>query len=500
MRLLRWLGSGFPGWRTLGLHALSGAAVALGQAPLSAWYLALPALVWALSRIVSAPTTAQAAWAGWFVGAGYFAASLNWIVSPFFVDPWVYGWMAPFAVVLMAFGLGLFWAAAAGAAAVLPVRNRPLALAACLGAAEMVRGVVLTGFPWALVGHFWHDWPVVQAVALVGATGLTVLTLAVAVLPLLHRRAGTTALVGMVALATVWGWQREAGPDPDGRMVRLRLVQPNAEQHLKWDPEQAQILFQRQLDLTRAGTPADLTIWPETSVPYLLEYSPEVGPIISGASGGAKVAIGIQRVEGDRGWNSLRVIEGAGEVTATYDKFHLVPFGEYMPLGDLMQDWFGIGAFAAQVGNGYSAGTGPVVLDLGPKLGRVLPLICYEAVFPGIPRGVNTRPDWMLQITNDAWFGTLTGPFQHFEQSRLRAIEMGLPLLRVGNTGVTAVIDARGNVRDRLPFGITGSLDVASIPGALSATPYALWGDWPAILALFGLFLLAWGGLGRRKA
>jgi apolipoprotein N-acyltransferase len=164
----------------------------------------------------------------------------------------------------------------------------------------------------------------------------------------------------------------------------------------------------------------------------------------------------------------------------------LVPFGEYMPFGDLLYRWFGIGAFAAQVGNSYSAGGGPAVLDLGPEIGRVLPLICYEAVFPGIPRAV-ARPDWMLQVTNDAWFGTLTGPFQHFQQARVRAIEMGLPLVRVANTGVTAVIGPRGEGVGRLPFGVAAKLDVPMLPGALPATPYARWGDLVAWLLLAGL-------------
>jgi apolipoprotein N-acyltransferase len=480
----------------VGLDVLAGVLVAAGQAPLSAWYLAFPALVWAMARMLR---PAGAGWAGLFVGAGYFGTSLTWIVSPFLIDPVVYGWMAPFAVVLMAFGFGLFWALAAAVASAVPCRPalRPLALAAGLAAVEMARGVVLTGFPWALVGHMWHDTPLVQAVALVGATGLTVLTLALAALPLVEGRWGAVSVAAMLGTGTVLGLWRLDQPDPPARAASLRLVQPNAEQHLKWDPDQARVLFQRQLDFTRADTPADLTIWPETAVPYLLEYSPEVAPIIAGAAGGRKVAVGIQRVEGERGWNSLRVIEGAGEVTATYDKFHLVPFGEYMPLGDLMQDWFGIGAFAAQVGNGYSAGTGPQVIDLGAGLGRVLPLICYEAVFPYIPRTAPQRPDWMLQITNDAWFGTLTGPFQHFHQARLRAVEMGLPLIRVANTGVTAVIDAHGRVLQDLPFGTAGYLDVAAIPGALPPTPYARWGEIPALLLLAGLFTLTFR---RRKA
>ncbi|MDP2080697.1 MAG: apolipoprotein N-acyltransferase [Pseudotabrizicola sp.] len=489
MSLRRRLIGAVPDRRVAALDVLAGAAIALGQAPLSAWYLAFPALIWAMARMMRPASVAGSFWAGLLVGAGYFGASLNWIVSPFFIDPWVYGWMAPFAVVLMAFGFGLFWGVANAVACRFVLR--PLALAAALGAVELLRGYILTGFPWALVGHMWHGVPVLQTVALWGATGLTVVTLALAALPLIGRWWGAgVAAVALVAGMSFGLWHL-GQPEPAPRAASLRLVQPNAEQHLKWNPDQARILFQRQLDLTRDGSPADMTIWPETAVPYLLEFSPEVAPIITAASGGNKVAIGIQRVEGDRGWNSLRVLEGEGALTATYDKFHLVPFGEYMPMGDLLQEWFGIGAFAAQVGNGYSAGTGPQVLDLGPELGSVLPLICYEAVFPQIPRGASVRPDWMLQITNDAWFGTLTGPFQHFEQARMRAIEQGLPLIRVANTGVTAVIDARGRVVQALPFGTAGYLDVPSVPGALGVTPYAVWGEGPAIVAILMLFGLS---------
>ena len=154
------------------------------------------------------------------------------------------------------------------------------------------------------------------------------------------------------------------------------------------------------------------------------------------------MALGVQRAEEGRYWNSLAVIEPDGTVSQTYDKHHLVPFGEYMPLGDLAYEWFGLSAFAAQHGAGYTAGTGPKLLDFGPVMGRALPLICYEAVFPQDVNAAPERPDWLMQITNDAWFGTLTGPFQHAAQARLRAVEMGLPLVRVANTGVTGVTAA----------------------------------------------------------
>ncbi len=221
----------------------------------------------------------------------------------------------------------------------------------------------------------------------------------------------------------------------------------------------------------------------------MLEYAPSVAGMITAASGGRPVAVGIQREAAGRFYNSLRVLQGDGAEAARYDKHHLVPFGEYLPFGDLAYRWFGITAFAAQTGAAYSAGPGPAVLDLG-RFGKVLPLICYEAIFP---RGVNRAPeraDWMLQVTNDAWFGVWSGPFQHFDQARLRAVEQGLPLVRVANTGVTAVIDARGRVEADLPFGEMAVLD-ATIPGALPPTLYARWGDLPVWLLLAGIAGLA---------
>jgi apolipoprotein N-acyltransferase len=184
-------------------------------------------------------------------------------------------------------------------------------------------------------------------------------------------------------------------------------------------------------------------------------------------------------------------------VVQLYDKHHLVPFGEYIPFGDLAFDLFGLSAFAAQQGAGYSAGPGAVVLDLGPTLGSILPLICYEAVFPQDLRAASRtglgRADWILQITNDAWFGKLTGPWQHLAQARLRAIEQGLPLLRAANTGVSAVIDARGRVVAEIPLGMRAFVD-AALPPALPPTPYARFGDWPLLLLLAGLgaALLIW--------
>lgn len=466
--------------------AVAGVGMASGQAPLGWWWLALPALALFLHLVATAPH--GRGWLAWFGGAGYFGAALAWIVEPFLIAPEVYGWMAPFAVVFLSFGLALFWMVAAFAARGLFAL---MWLALALTVAELARGYVLTGFPWAMIGHVWIGHAPAQVAALIGPSGLTLATLVAAALLAMRRVVPVATGVALVAVGFGFGMWREAQPEPTARMALLRLVQPNAEQGLKWDPVEARQFFDRQLAFTAAGSRPDLTIWPETAVPYLLEDNPVVGEMIAEAGRGSPVAVGVQRVAGRQFWNSLAVIGAGGRVTASYDKHHLVPFGEYIPFGDVMYDLFGLVAFAAQQGNGYSPGSGPAVLDLGGDLGKALPLICYEAIFPQDLRAAPERADWILQITNDAWFGTWSGPFQHLAQARLRAIEQGLPLVRVANTGVTAVIDARGRIVDSLPMGEAGYLD-ARLPGALPPTIYSRWGEGPVLLLLLGLVLGLW--------
>ncbi len=457
-----------------------GVVSAAGQAPLGIWGLTLIGLGGLFYMIGAQSNRPRAALVGWFGGAGYFCASLSWIISPFFVDAPHDAWMAPFALVFMGFGLALFWGLAAA------LGRRSLGLVLALTAAELARGYVLTGFPWALIGHVWIDTPVAQLAAFVGPSGLTLLTCALAMGILGRTRVKVAAALGF-GLAWGFGTWQLAQPMPADTAVTLRLIQPNAAQSMKWDPEQARVFFDRLTAMTAVKPPVDLVIWPETALPYMLEYNPELAQVIAMAAHGATVAMGRQRVQGHLGWNSLSILSPAGIETHIYDKHHLVPFGEYIPFGDLAFDWFNISAFAAQTGNAYMAGAGPTVLDLG-RLGKMLPLICYEAVFPQDLR-TKTRASWILQITNDAWFGTLTGPFQHAAQARLRAIEQGLPLVRVANTGVTAVYDARGQLRAALPFGIGAYLD-AKLPPALPQTLYARWGEIPVLVLLMGLALV----------
>lgn len=487
--------------------ALAGLAAALGQAPWGLWALAVAGYAGVFVVLAGQPPKRRAALA-FVAGLSHFTLVLAWIIEPFLIEPERHAWMAPFALVLMAGGMALFWAAPAALA------RGPWALAVALLAFEVLRGHLFTGFPWAMAGHVWIDTPLAQVAALSGALGLSALTFAVAAL-LAHgaryviRERANRALAPMAAavalLALGWGWgaARLAAPEPPARDIRLRLVQPNALQHLKWDRDFAELYFFRHLDLSSApaadGRAPDLVIWSETAVPFLLD-TPGAGLVMAAdAAGGAPLILGIQRRDGvGRFFNSLAVLQSDATPVALYDKHHLVPFGEYIPLLGAWAAERGIGGLAAQALSGYTPGPGPQLLDLG-RAGRVLPLICYEAVFPRNVRGTE-RADWLLQLTNDAWFGAWSGPYQHLAQARLRAIEQGLPLVRAANTGVSAVIDARGGVVAALGLDLAGVVD-ADLPAPRVPTPYARTGDAPwHVLLAFGMGALALRGWRRRNS
>lgn len=480
------------GWRPF----LAGVAAASGQAPWDLWPVALLGYGYLTFLVAGAQGWSPRLFRAWVGGVGHFAAAMFWIVEPFLIDPARDGWMAPFGATFMATGLALFWMFAGWIAGL--GRDRPtraLAFAAGLAAADLLRSYVLTGFPWALAGHIWIATPVAQVAAWVGPVGLSILTLALAALPVTTlgatRRFGVGLGSAAALLAGVWvfGVAQLASPDtPRENAIRVRLVQPNATQSLKWQPGMWEVFLNRQLDATAAPAekPLDLVVWPETSVPYLVEDAGFIFEDALAASQGVPVAMGIQRAEGARFYNALIAIRPDRQPFASYDKVHLVPFGEYIPFGDQLAR-FGISAFAAQQGNGYSAGTTRRLMDLG-QAGKVLPLICYEAVFAQDLRATPGRADWILQVTNDGWFGALAGPYQHLAQARLRAIEQGLPLLRTANTGITAVIDARGRVLHSLALNTEGWLD-ADVPPARAQTFYARWGDIPVTMLLAGIIL-----------
>jgi apolipoprotein N-acyltransferase len=280
--------------------------------------------------------------------------------------------------------------------------------------------------------------------------------------------------------------------------VHLRLVQPDIPQSLKWDPALRERHFQRTLELTRAPGFSGRThiIWPETATPFAMAGDAARRLAIASAvpSGGLLIT-GAPRVEVEPGrpirvWNSLHAIDGGGAIVATYDKFHLVPFGEYVPFRRILGF---INLIPGAVD--FTAGPGPRTLA-PPGLPRLSPLICYEAIFPAHVLDSADRPGWLLNLTNDAWFGLSSGPYQHFAAARFRAVEEGLPLVRAANNGISAIVDAYGRVVVELGLGRSGVLD-GDLPRALPRTPYARFGD--AIVLAIGLVLLAPAALRRRR-
>ncbi|SIT12380.1 Apolipoprotein N-acyltransferase [Roseivivax lentus] len=472
-----------------------GLIFATGQAPFDLWYLALVALGGALWLIRAAATPRQAGWTAWAFGAGYFGFSMSWLVEPFLVDAAVTGWMAPFALVLAAGGFALFWAWPAWVAARF---SAPWLIVPLWALSELARAYMLTGFPWGMVGYVLAPTTAVQWLAWIGPHGLNLLLLALVALTVSALgqrdwRAGLAACLGAAMLFGI-GWARIAPPAPEEGRPVIRLVQPNAPQAEKWLPGRAQMFFERQIRATAAGPQPDLILWPETALPMLLNHAGEALRIVSDAAGPVPVLIGIQRAEADRYYNSSVLIGPDGAVRDTYDKHHLVPFGEYMPAAWLFRH-IEVSGLAQRAEYGYSAGPGPRLIDLG-DLGTALPLICYEAVFPQDVGGAPARADMILQMTNDAWFGQWSGPYQHLMQARLRAIEQGLPVMRAANTGVSAVIDGQGRITARLGLGLSGHVD-AAIPPPLPPTLYSRTGDWPILLCLLGLVALGVASLRR---
>lgn len=472
---------------------LAGAVTGLAQAPFSLVWLGLLGLAAGFVLFRAAPTPRQAAWIGWAYGVGYFGLVLSWIVEPFLVDIARHGWMAPFALIGMAGGMALFWGAAFGFAR---WQGRGIALVVFWTIAEVARTYVLTGFPWGLLGYIWLDAGLDQMAASIGPHGLTLLTLGgvwALTTALSHRKRlvlvplVVVPFVGMIGFGLAQAALSQGHPsvgEATAPRPIVRLIQPNAPQHQKWDSEMIPVFFKRSLGFTSApanGAAPDVIIWPETSVAYLLGTAPQVYEMISQAAGDVPVVLGVQRRDESQYYNALAVLGADGDIKDVYDKSHLVPFGEYMP-GGALASALSLKGLAANEGYGFGTGGGLRLIEVA-GLGRALPLICYEAIFPHEIGGVAERSDWLLHITNDAWFGQYTGPQQHLAQARFRAIEQGLPMVRAANTGISAMIDGRGQITAHLPLGAAGFLDV-ELPPALPATIYARSGDLPILLLL----------------
>ena len=470
--------------------------------------LSVPLLVW---LIASASGPARAGWIGFLFGLGHHMVGLYWISHSLLIDPWRHGWLIPIFVGGLAAILAVFAGlAAAGARALAGPHSVPVLMS--LGAlwilGEWLRSWVFTGFSWNLLGSVWliSD-PIAQLAALTGTWGLSLLALLAAgslavAGDAAAGRAARLAAVPIAALlvgaAFLYGSERMTGAAPGSvEGVRLRLVQPDIPQTLKWDQSLAEEHLLKQMRMSLAGDaaqPVTHVIWPETAVPFALERNPALARALARAvPPGGLLVTGIPRVTqgptGEAWHNGMVALDETGAVRGTFDKFHLVPFGEYVPIRFLP----GVDRIAPGESD-FVPGPGPRTLAL-PGLPPVSPLICYEVIFPGHVTDPAHRPAWLLNLTNDAWFGLSTGPHQHFAAARLRTIEEGLPMVRVANTGISGVIDAYGRVRSKLDLGAEGVIDT-DLPGALPAPPYARFGD--AIAGLISLALLVFAFAARR--
>jgi apolipoprotein N-acyltransferase len=442
---------------------------------------------------------------GWSFGLGFFVAGLYWMTVALFVDIGQFWWLTPFALLGVPAGLAIFTGAATLAAYLvchgLRWRGaaRVLALAVAWCGAEWLRGHVLTGLPWNLMGYAWSgafpgSLEMLQVTSLIGIYGLSLLTVTVALLPATLGDLSGRHLPPLVAAAAVvllcfgYGWTRlDDAVTATQPGIRIRIVQPSIPQTLKNDPAERIESFNQHLALSAEpsadGTPANVLVWPEASAPPFLDRQPEaLAAIAALLPPGGLALVGSDRGDPPPGpirqaWNSLVAIDHAGLIQGSYDKAHLVPFGEYVPLRAVLPiDKITPGTMD------FSAGPGPRTLHLA-GLPPVSPLICYEVIFPGAAIDAADRPQWLLALTNDAWYGVSSEPFQHFNIARVRAIEEGMPVVRAANNGISGLIDPYGRVVRRLGLNVVGFLDV-SLPRALATTVYERWGDAIFLLAL----------------
>ncbi|MHC5655132.1 apolipoprotein N-acyltransferase [Stappia sp. ICDLI1TA098] len=485
------------GWRRWLLSLLLGALSALAMPPVGAFpvlAVSFPGLVWLIDGAmqVGVPRRARfrpALAIGWWFGFGFHLAGLWWIGRAFLVEADVFAWMIPLAVVALPAGLALFTGLSVAVAGLFwrDGWDRMLVLALSLACGDWLRGHVLTGFPWNVWAHaFSGVTALAQPVSVIGLYGLCfVVALIFCGLAGLAdgsrggRRMAVFSISLFIAVAGLGAARLALTQVPEPQPVALRLVQPSIPQEEKWLPENRARVFETYLEMSRApwrdelgesgtDTLPRLVIWPESALPFLLTETPDALAAIAALLGPRDTLVtGAVRASVEDGgrvfYNSVYVLGGDGEIRDAYDKVHLVPFGEYLPLKPWLEA-IGLTKLVPLPGE-FRAGFRPRLLAPveGPSF---LPMICYEAIFPVVAEGLPEHPGFLLNVTNDAWFGETAGPYQHFALSRMRAIEQGLPLVRVANTGISAVVDPLGRVIASRSLGVTDRIDIR-LPSAM---------------------------------
>ena len=511
------------GWRRRLIALGAGACGALALPPLDLWPLIVVPMtvaVWLIDGAVGGSTVARfraAAAAGWWWGFGFFLAGLWWLGAAFLVEADKFAWAMPLGVIALPALLAFFPALGFGLARLAwsSGGGRILTLAVMLSLSEWLRGHVLTGFPWNAYGMMLAGQAqIAQIASVVGLYGLTLLAIAIGAAPATLGTAERTAArwrmpaLALLALAGLVGfgiWRVPPGPAPLVAGVKLRLMQPNLPQDAKFNARNSEAILNHYLALSdRATSPATPgvqavthLIWPESAFPFLLGRTPQalsriatlLPPNTTLITGAARAGEALPGESRPPIFNSIQVVDDEGTIVSSYDKVHLVPFGEYLPavLERLIRS-VGLSEFVSVPG-GFAAGTRRLPLAIR-GLPPAAPLICYEVVFPGEAAPQGPRAGFMLNLTNDGWFGQTSGPYQHFAQARLRAIEEGLPLVRVANTGISAVTDGYGRTLASLPLGQEGVLD-SGLPRAAPATVYGHIADLAYAALLAGFLLMA---------
>jgi apolipoprotein N-acyltransferase len=508
------------GWKRAAIALVAGALSSLAMAPFNAWpvlFLTFPVMVWLIDgagggRMHGLPAAAMA---GWWFGLGYFVPGLYWIGYAFLVDAPTFAWLMPFAVLGLPAYLALFPAFGFGLARLIWSKDgsRVIALAASLTASEWLRGHVLTGFPWNAFGYaLTNPLALAQVASLIGLWGLTFLSVAIFASPAVlidgnsrGRRpwvAPVVALLVLIAMGIFGAVRLGLQPTATVANVKLRIMQPNLQQDVRFNYAAKAEVMRKYLTLSdRASGPqstgvrdASILIWPESAFPFFLtreadamaqidDLLPKGTILITGSVRAPDLPPGTRIT---RAYNSIYAIDHDGSVLSIYDKLHLVPFGEFLPFQDWMEK-LGL-VQLTKVQGGFIPGTGRRAMEI-PNAPRALPLICYEAIFPDEVAARGDRPGWIINLTNDGWFGISTGPYQHLQQARLRAIEQGLPVVRAANTGISAVIDPMGRIVARLGLGVEGVLD-SSLPAAIAPTVYARSGDIPTAMLVAAALIL----------
>jgi len=501
-------------WRRNAAVFFCGVAMTLALPPVFALPFIIPAFTILYWLVDAAPTPKRAFADGWWWGMGWHMTGLYWFCIALMTDPEKFAWLIPFTLI----GLNAIIAFYAGIACWLWKKTHVRGLSGILVfsiiwvVVEYARGHLFSGFPWNLAGYvFTASDALLQLASLGGVYGLTWFAVLLGVISaaLADEHVDKKKAMGAVVTAcavllvgTGWGMVRLQAPAETHTGIKLRLVQPNIEQNLRWDPAYRRHVLDEHLRLTREPgiENIDIIIWPETAVPYALKSEDVLARLLGQAiPSHARLVMGGLRVDGEeadwRMFNTIEVLNHHGSIVNTYDKVKLVPFGEFIPFREFLPK-----ALLTPAGDkDFSTGRPGITLPVPDERHSMLPLICYEVIFPEMMEvdSAFPAPIWLLNLTNDAWFGLSSGPYQHFHMARMRAVEQGMPLVRVANTGISAIIDVNGRVLSRMGLNEKGIIDGWLPSGHKEATFYKKLGEIPILGLIFiGLILT----IGQRKS